>query len=533
MRKLMILFLAWFICGLSACVDDDGNYNYLPQDLVTIELPGSSNSGSSCIEGTEFVLEPQITWKNPEDEAHFTYTWLVDKDTISHDKVLKYVFPEIKDFYVSLYLTDERTNISYKNSGMFILRVETRYKTGFMVLYKESSGTSRLGFIKVPGNGETPDGFEYWNEKELYKQFHEGEDLGSNPVRLIQHFSSSYSADDQVLVIQRGGQGPLELDGVTLKKVILTEHEFVNEKVPEIFEPVDVCYNERINLLLNSDGSLYNRMITVSNAFQSNAYSNIPMNIDVDNGVSGGNITLLAQPANSSMTNTILAYDATPEHKRFILVSMAGNNRAGMAVVSSSTGEWPENYVPLDNLGDYNLIYACPCKDDLMTSWNDSYFYFILKDVNGKHWIQSCYMPSSSIGKLQINPVSDILKELPKGDQITAKTKFLCHRSGDYLFFTGGINNDILYCYQVNTNKTTVFFNAGATITALSFNEGYTMFGYTGIAIGTANGKVHFVDASRNSIISEGNPTIYKEFEGYGEVVDIIYKHTSAMMQYN
>ena len=64
------------------------------------------------------------------------------------------------------------------------------------------------------------------------------------------------------------------------------------------------------------------------------------------------------------MTNTILAYDATPEHKRFILVSMAGNNRAGMAVVSSSAGEWPENYVPLDNLGDYNLVYACPYKDD-------------------------------------------------------------------------------------------------------------------------------------------------------------------------
>ena len=54
----MILFGAWFICGLNACVNDDGNYNYLPQDLVTIELPGSSNFGSSCIEGTEFVLEP-------------------------------------------------------------------------------------------------------------------------------------------------------------------------------------------------------------------------------------------------------------------------------------------------------------------------------------------------------------------------------------------------------------------------------------------------------------------------------------------
>lgn len=160
-------------------------------------------------------------------------------------------------------------------------------------------------------------------------------------------------------------------------------------------------------------------------------------------------------------------------------------------------------------------------------------FYFILKDASGKHWMQSCYMPSSSIGKLQVNPASDVLREIPKGDQITAKTKFLCHRSGDYLFFTGGTNNDVLYCYQVNTKKTTVFFNAASSITALSFNEGYTMFGYTGIAIGTAGGKVHFVDASRSSIATEGNPAIYKEFEGYGEVVDIIYKHTSAMMQYN
>lgn len=41
--------------------------------------------------------------------------------------------------------------------------------------------------------------------------------MGSNPVRLIQHFSSGISANDQILVIQRSGQGSLELDGVTLK----------------------------------------------------------------------------------------------------------------------------------------------------------------------------------------------------------------------------------------------------------------------------------------------------------------------------
>lgn len=129
------------------------------------------------------------------------------------------------------------------------------------------------------------------------------------------------------------------------------------------------------------------------------------MNIDVDNGVSGGNITLLAQPANSSMTNTILAYDATPEHKRFILVSMAGNNRAGMAVVSSSAGEWPENYVPLDNLGDYNLVYACPYKDDLMTSWNDAYFYFILKDAteNTGYNLATCHL--HLLGNYKLTPL--------------------------------------------------------------------------------------------------------------------------------
>lgn len=56
MKKLMILFIAWFIWGLGACVDDDGNYNYLPQDLVTIELPSSSKFGSLLYRGNRICL---------------------------------------------------------------------------------------------------------------------------------------------------------------------------------------------------------------------------------------------------------------------------------------------------------------------------------------------------------------------------------------------------------------------------------------------------------------------------------------------
>ena len=61
---------------------------------------------------------------------------IVDKDTISHDKVLKDIFLRNQRLRrVNYILTDERTNISYKNSAerSILPRGGTLvYKTGFM-----------------------------------------------------------------------------------------------------------------------------------------------------------------------------------------------------------------------------------------------------------------------------------------------------------------------------------------------------------------------------------------------------------------
>lgn len=541
MKKIMTLLIVCVLMGLKACVDNNGNYDYLSQDLVTIAYDNTGTGANiTCVEGTELVIEPIITWKNPSDSVYFEYTWIADNDTISHEKVLRYTFPEIRDYYLLFYATDTRTGISYtEEKGMaYIVTVTTRYKTGLMVLYKDASGNSELGFIKVPDGGLAPsETYPWWDEKGLYARFHSGEPMGSEPIRLIQHFSSNTTADDQILVIQRGGQGPLELDGGSLKKVILTSQEFLNEEVPVPFEPVDVCYDQNINVLLNSDGKLYTRMITNPGYFQTNAYTNVPMNIDVDNGVSGGTIGMFVQPALSSLTSTMLAYDKTPEHKRMVLVSMLGNNRAGMAIVSCDAG-WPtENYVPLDDLGNYDLVFASAYNDGMMTSMMDANFHFVLRGPDGKYYLQGCYMPYGSIGNLQVNS-DQLLREIPMGDAISNQTKFLDIRDGNYLFFTGGTDNRTVYCYHVNTNETTVFFQSDEPISALCVNEMWDFqmsfsIIYTALAVGTTGGKVHFVDASRESIRTNGNPMVYKTFEGFGEIVDITYKYTSAMTQFN
>ena len=233
----------------------------------------------------------------------------------------------------------------------------------------------------------------------------------------------------------------------------------------------------------------------------------------------------------------MLAYDKTPEHKRMVLVSMLGNNRAGMAIVSCDAG-WPtENYVPLDDLGNYDLVFASAYNDGMMTSMMDANFHFVLRGPDGKYYLQGCYMPYGSIGGLQVNS-DHLLREIPMGNVITEQTKFLDIRDGNYLFFTGGADNRTVYCYHVNTNETTVFFQSEEPISALCVNEmwdfqiSYSIV-YTALAVGTTGGKVYFVDASRESIRTNGSPVIYKTFEGFGEIVDIAYKYTSAMTQFN
>ena len=105
MKKIMTLLIVCVLMGLKACVDDNGNYDYLSQDLVTIAYENTGTGANiTCVEGTELVIEPIITWKNPSDSVYFEYTWIADNDTISHDKVLRYTFPEIKDYYLLFYV---------------------------------------------------------------------------------------------------------------------------------------------------------------------------------------------------------------------------------------------------------------------------------------------------------------------------------------------------------------------------------------------------------------------------------------------
>lgn len=529
MKEYIFLFFVTIVASLSACVDDKGNYDYLGAHEVEIKFQ-SVNSG---VVNTSLKIVPLIKYVHPEDSVYYKYEWRMNDTLVMEGKELTYTGREIKTYRFQFSVTDTRSDIQYL--GYTMLTFQSPYKTGFLILYKDENNVSRLGFVKVQDifdMGDPVDYPDYRAEYDLYKQYN-GEDMGSDPQKLIQHFSSSNGGMgdiDEILVIQNGGQGALEIDGTTLRKSILTSEEFVNGIPPANLRPKDVWYHKTINLLLNEDGNLYGRFLTTHEGFHSNAYTNVPMTLDIDNGVSGGKVSALVQSI-YTMTDITLLHDS--QNKRLLLVASFDNNVAGMAALSHEGG-WPETYVPLDNLGNMEIVYAGTYNDygDGMSMTSSSSYLLLFKNPAGQYMMESFMLPYGSGGSVKITP-GDQLKEFPGSSYITEKSKFFMFRTGEYMFFSGGVANDVLYCYNLLNNSISKFKSFdGRSITTIVPNEGYTYSlwsGYPGIGIGLESGDFYFYDASDQAIFSEA-PTELCHYPGFGKIVDVLYKYTSEWL---
>ena len=521
MKTRYILILIAGLLGFWSCIDDEGNYKY-------IELPGLTiNKGTmaslQAIVGEPVTYDPKVEYEVPADSVYFTYIWYDGKDSVSNKKILEFTPLQIREYRFRLEATDTRTGVQYV--GTLLLSGVSPYQDCFVVLYKEGE-TSRLGFVKVQGFMEFGDPKDFKDYKIYYHVYKDvnGTDLGTGPQKVIQHIAGMNKSE--FLVIQKGGDGCVEVDGTTVERVIATKQEFVNENPPANLAPVDVCYHPSINVLLNADGKLYNREMLSNEGFHSNAYVNVPMYIDVDNGVKGGKIERLIQPIYTN-TNNFLLHDET--NRRLIYSACFGSNLAAMVVLFCEDG-WPaENYTPLDNLGDMELTYVA-AYGDYKWDGGSSKYVMILKDPSGKYKIQQFGVPARSSGGVTIEEAY-LQKDFSGGEYITPNSKFFLYKTGEYLFFSGGANNDLLCCYRMVDGETFVHDNFnGKSVTALCPNEGYTYSmwsGYPGLGVGLSNGEFYFYHMT-DAALYYNKPEVLYRCSGFGDgIVDVIYKHTS------
>lgn len=511
--KILIGLLC--LLGLHSCLSDNGNYDYADVNEAKIRF---STYGYSAVMGDTITIEPKITYEDPSDTTRFTYEWYVDGKLESTNRILKLCRNEVVNYTCVFMLVDSKTGIKQfevQVSASFI----SPYLEGWMLLY-EKNDESEIGFISFKKVGSV---IEYKPSYDLYRASNSNENLGKNPVKLVQHFASS-SGPDEILVIQRGGQGNVELNGRSFVKEILMNQEFLDGKLPDDFQPVDVTYPSYRNLILNYNGKIYSRFIQNPRlGFHTVAYNDIPFQYanDPKKGMEISQFIMNAY----HRTQHIMMHDRL--HNRFLCMEIGSTSSAGEILEMACATDYPKGYAPLDGMGDrVELVFVSSYAD----AFNGVCSYaMILKWPDGKYTFQRFNYNSYKDENQVTLPGKDACVPFVGAEYFTPETEFfMLRKTGDYIFFTGGANNDLLYYYSVQDKQTFLYKDfEGVRVTSLYPNLNSKQLG-----VGLENGEFVLFDVSTATAIAT-RPVIelYRK-GGFGRIKNIIYKYSSATNLY-
>lgn len=512
MKIKILLFTILSVWMFSSCFKDEGNYDYT---TLHPEFWGYVNSLTVYL-GEEVEIHPIVSYGDLEDTTQVRFEWFI-KDTIaSTERVLRFKGTVVETINCDI-VTIHPNGLAYVY--YFQINVTSPYSLGWCLLY-EDGGESELAHITTSTvtdemTGETITKYNLY--KDIYKNIN-GSSLGSEPIKIMEHYREEYKSNNQLLVIQRGGQGCVELDGASLQKSLNTVQEFIDEQPPLNFAPKDIVYLERFHFVWNGDGNIYTRLVpSPADGWHLTAFNNTPLYIE--KGIRVDQI-LYSQ---YFMTDFVLLYDGL--NKRLVPIgSRVATNTDGPGVLTMQE-EYPEGFVDLTNFGDYELIYGSSCHDaGGSASENDADFSMLLRDANGQYTWQTFHVKFKKPNYYVTFPSSQSpVQEFTRGDLITEKTKYWLFKQRDYMFFTSGVNNDQLYYYDTNRGTIHLYKDFdGKEITAMHPNKGFTELG-----VGFADGTFKIFDVSEAVFISSQPKEIYS-VDGIGKIVDVIYRYNKT-----
>ncbi len=215
MKNLFSILILVLATVVTACYDDNGNYDY--SELAQVDIKVSKDT----IYVTQFTTldlpaNVEIKGGNASD---YTYSWRVwsnevggvkKQKTISDDKNLLYEVTEVPGSY-TLLLTchNERTSVdTYKSVQMVVQGVITE---GWMVLH-EKDGKSDFDLIMTPFFSQRVE-----DDKVLHNVYESinGEPLDGKGVKIASFFTS-LRYQNVVILTEKGGA---RLDATTMQKV--------------------------------------------------------------------------------------------------------------------------------------------------------------------------------------------------------------------------------------------------------------------------------------------------------------------------
>ena len=244
MNKIKYLFTAvCLMTMLSGCYEDDSTSFQFGLEDITI----ASHEKIPFSVGVESDYTPSVEWGS-KSQADFDYKWTLNgREVISTDFTLKYTFTELGDCYLAFQMTDKQTGIVYGKD--FSATVSAKYFLGWIILSEGAGQKSQLSFVDMDTYTSYPDIYATIN----------GDELGSKPYGLA---NTCISKQDQIVVLQEGGEGPVSLNGLSFVKASYLKHEFIGEQFPEEnFKVKSMLFSHRgAEMLIAESGNMYDRL---------------------------------------------------------------------------------------------------------------------------------------------------------------------------------------------------------------------------------------------------------------------------------
>ncbi len=440
MKNLKYLFTAICLIGiLSGCYKDDSTSFSVPLAGVTI----ASHEKMPFFVGIESDYTPTIEWNgtSPED---YEYKWTLNgREIISTDLTLKYTFKEMGDVFLTFQMTDKETGLVYGKD--FSASVTAKYFLGWVILSEGANQESHLSFIEMD---------EYIVHPDIFAQLNPGETLGSKPYGLA---NSCIAKQDQIMVLQEGGEGSVSLNGLSFTKVATLKSEFMGEQYPEEnFKAKSVLFSHRgTEMLISESGNMYDRInatarTSTSAKFQDAAFTTQPY-LHM-----AGDAKYTHHTFAGGSTNFTALYDGM--NRRWLGYNTVGVSSAqkGIPEFSLSSVTFPEGFNFCTGMAeDVELIFA--------ESHGESTSYMklvnVLKRGDTYYANQSKLTLSTSSYKVTVSEFSQ--KEFANGYTIDENTVFCMPRgtgtgynADPYIFFNVGQK---VYFFHYDTGLTYLF----------------------------------------------------------------------------
>lgn len=432
MKLKYIISLLAFTAAVSSCYKDDSRDFQIPLAGVSI----AADDAISFSVGVEGTYEPVIEWGGTS-EADYNYKWTDNgREVISTERVLKHLFTEAGDHYLTFQMTDKKTGLVYGRD--FKMTANSEFFLGWLVLSEGADGSSKLSFVNLSTFKSYPD---------IYATMFPGAPLGSSPVGIA---CQGIRKTDQVTIIQNGGVGSVVLDGSSFKKVINVADEFIGGKFPAEdggFKIKAIGYTHRgPDLVLTENGNIYDRISKTgySAAFQSGMYSTEPY-------ISAGG------PAK-------FTYMTFPGANSYFTPLFDGAHNRWLAYYTTTT--IPLQIPAFDKAADVEfeegLDFCSGMAADVKMRYAQTYQEGVMRSLRLANVLERAGSLCVNTSKLDLNSanshitVSDLQQKSITGYAIDADSQFCIPRG------SGTDYNDELY----------VFFNVGSRVYFYHFDTG-------------------------------------------------------------